>query len=231
MMESKKKYNSELIKISDNWELNYIDVDNNWSATASNYGWCYGSGTVNDPYIIENVTISYGSGIKIHNTKEYFIVRKCTIVNIPDMNLHRIDGIYLKNVTNGILLNNNCSLNPGNGIYLENCSNNKVLNNYASFNCDPGIYLSKSSFNNISSNIITDNSGGAEWMGMSLFNSHYNTIFNNSFYSNEEKGIGLYSSNKNSIIYNTIDSSNLELILSIIVIQITLQTILLKIVI
>ncbi|GAH40211.1 unnamed protein product, partial [marine sediment metagenome] len=34
-----------------------LDPTKNWSYTASQYDWCSGSGTWNDPYIIENVTI------------------------------------------------------------------------------------------------------------------------------------------------------------------------------
>ena len=39
-----------------------LDPTKNWSYTASHYDWCSGSGSKEDPYIIENITID-GLGI------------------------------------------------------------------------------------------------------------------------------------------------------------------------
>ena len=44
----------------------------------------YGSGTVNDPYIIENLTITeYEFSIYIQNTHAYVIIRNCSFTNRP----------------------------------------------------------------------------------------------------------------------------------------------------
>ena len=45
------------IKTADSWVISFIHVDDNWTATESNYNWCTGAGTSGNPYIIENVTI------------------------------------------------------------------------------------------------------------------------------------------------------------------------------
>ena len=65
-----------------------------WSETASVYPWCSGSGTKEDPYIIEKVYIDgqfigkdylYYSNILIRHSRVHFIIRNCS--------LHR-SGVY-----------------------------------------------------------------------------------------------------------------------------------------
>ncbi|MFX1499213.1 MAG: hypothetical protein ACFFBH_16980, partial [Promethearchaeota archaeon] len=63
--------------------LAFIDIDNNWSLTASTYDWCTGNGSWNNPYIIDSVTIDAstsptGSGIVVNNSKtDYFRIENC----------------------------------------------------------------------------------------------------------------------------------------------------------
>ena len=92
------------LKIASYWNLTgsniYIDDLNpsyNWAYTESNYDWCSGSGTLNNPYIIENVTINgqgSGTGIRILNSEKYFKIKNCTIFNSTT-------GILLSSVING----------------------------------------------------------------------------------------------------------------------------------
>jgi len=83
-----------------------ILIQNDYQFTAAN-GVVSGSGTVNDPYIIENWAIdaSGANGIDIQNTTAYFIVRNCLIENSV-ISTH--GGIYLNNVVNGTIENNTC---------------------------------------------------------------------------------------------------------------------------
>ena len=68
------------LKRSSYWNLNFIHIDNNWSATADSYDWCSGDGSWSSPYRIENVSIDAsssptGNGILINNSKsDYFII-------------------------------------------------------------------------------------------------------------------------------------------------------------
>lgn len=124
-----------------------------------------GSGTENDPYIIENWAIdaSTGHGIWIQNTTAHFIIRNCLVKN-GDY------GIYLKNVVSGRV--ENCVFsNNSNGIYLSSSSNNLISNNTCSSN-GYGIILYHSSSNTFSNNIFED---CGIWIGgytVSHFNSH-----------------------------------------------------------
>ena len=91
-----KSYSKENLKISEHWDLTFIHVDYNWTATNITYGWCYGKGTVEEPYIVENVTINGGGsaiGIIIENTREYFEIRNCIITNVEI-------GLKIMNATN-----------------------------------------------------------------------------------------------------------------------------------
>jgi hypothetical protein len=83
-----------------------IRIQNDYQFTAAN-GVVSGSGTVSDPYIIENWAIdaSGANGIDIQNTTAYFIVRNCLIENSA-ISMH--GGIYLNNVVNGTIENNTC---------------------------------------------------------------------------------------------------------------------------
>ncbi len=161
-----------------------IHINNNWSLTESTYPWCEGSGSWNDPYLIENITID-GMQVRpcivIENTREYFLIRNCTLLNATcGCGSAIIAGINFNNVTNGSILDNriysnnfgvwgNSSSNitiSGNsirsntkeGICLKNCLNIKVRDNLIQDNKGNGIYLSSSSQNIINDlNIIHRN--------------------------------------------------------------------------
>ncbi|MFX1420541.1 MAG: hypothetical protein ACFE9N_16715, partial [Promethearchaeota archaeon] len=138
--ESYIDFNSQIkkkLKNVDYWNLTGapIDIDDNnpsknWETTVATYNWCRGTGTLQDPYIIENVTIDgqgVGSCIKISNSNEHFIIRNCTLLHSGSA--FSVDaGIYLFDVFYGVLIENTCSLNA-NGILLENSEHNIISNN------------------------------------------------------------------------------------------------------
>jgi len=79
-----------------------------------------GSGTSEDPYLIENVIINttFVNPINIVNTRAYFIIRGCKI-------LAEDTGIYLFNVSNGVIED---SIFQGgiDGIYAGNSTNMRI---------------------------------------------------------------------------------------------------------
>ena len=86
-------------------------IPGNWSATAAE-DWCIGSGTFEDPYIIENCTIDastspINSGILIVDSEDvYFQVRNCTIQGANGTTgsyLNLAGGIKLLNCSNSFL--------------------------------------------------------------------------------------------------------------------------------
>ena len=157
------------------WEVNSITIDGpgGW-VWAVSQPWCNGSGSLNHPYVIENITINNidGSGtcLSIKNSNAYFIVRNCTYYN-ADI------GIELENVTHGTLINNTCYNNILCGIQLLDSSychilNNTIYNNGYDLWSPIPEYFPK---------------GG----GIALLNSHNNTIQNNCIESNGDFGIAL----------------------------------------
>lgn len=127
--------NNNELQASNSWDLLYpIVIDNNWSDTRDFYDWCSGSGTIGNPYIIENVSINgqdMGFCIKIYNSNEFFILKNCKFYNI---NGDRNICIELSHVKNGTIINSEISNNEDFGMRIEYCENisisdNKFLNN------------------------------------------------------------------------------------------------------
>lgn len=137
-----------------------------------------GSGTADDPYIIENWAIdaSDNHGIWIENTTRHFVIRNCVIENGGDAHW----GVYLENVRNGKIENNSC----------EN-------------NLD-GIFLGFSDNNVLSNNICENNF----WGGVTMIFSTNNILNNNACPNNLVTGIYLYSSSHNGLVGNTCENNN-----------------------
>ena len=190
------------------WTLNPLVIDEfgggNYTWTeASLYPWCTGTGTWNDPYVIENVIINgldLGSCIEIRNSLAFFIIRNCTLYNsnqgtYPNGNA----GINLVNVENGNLIDNDCSNNLGEGIRFWNCTYNNLSNNKVNYNTKSGIHLWYSDHNNLSRNKAINNNA----VGIRLMTSHSNTLSRNSASLNSN-GFEISSSDNNLLLNNTV---------------------------
>jgi len=128
-----------------------IMIYGDWGFTREN-GVVAGSGTADDPYIIEGWEIDasgHSYGIYIWSTRAYFIIRNCKIYGASQA------GISLVNVANGKIIGNNI-IGNGNGILLWDSSNNIIEYNNVMAN-DYGIYLESSSNNTIAGNNFINN--------------------------------------------------------------------------
>ena len=180
----------------------------NWTWAISQ-PWCSGSGTWNDPYTLENLTINgrnSGSCIYIKDSIKYFRIKNCTLSN---SSIGYYDaGIKLNHTTNGKIINNTCSFNNGRGIIVYESDNNTIVDNLLTDNEQSGLgfygdyYNSQTcDNNNISENIIQNSkqSGGIE--GYGCINT---TIFRNNITNNRGPGIYLSYSNYTTYIGNNI---------------------------
>jgi len=168
----------------------------NWTWAKSQI-WCSGLGTDSDPYIIENLKISgFGimDGITIQNSNVTFIIRECLIYNSDT-------AIYLENVNNSRLINNNCS-NNDRGIYLESCFKSNIFENTVNMNAYDGIHISESDYINITRNEVNDNDDG-----ISIDKSDFNSIIENNINRND-KGISLEECINNTISGNNANNNN-----------------------
>lgn len=129
-------------------------VINGNSGFTNDSGVVWGSGTAEDPYIIENWEIDafYGHGILISNADVHFIVRNCFIYHGET----NFTGIYLLNCKNGTLPNNICSNNAC-GITIEQSEGIIVSGNDCSWNNVNGILLYFSNMNYLMNNTFSNN--------------------------------------------------------------------------
>ena len=216
---TKHDYNINLpdLKCASFWEIigspliiDDSDPFKNWIFTSSTYDWCSGSGTWNDPFLIENVTIdgqnSQDFTLHILNSNQYFIVRNCTIFNSG------LTGIRLDNVNNGKLLNNTCNFNQG-GIEIVYSSNIAVEDNVIGYNDLIGITLSQSDNNIVQNNSVCCN-GKIEYPydiygGIKIRSSENNLVRKNNIHNNTHNGIFFgENSINNRIIMNSISNSS-----------------------
>ena len=147
----------------DGVEHRAIVISNDYEFTVEN-GVCSGSGTLTDPYIIENWIIDAGYddyGIKIHRTTRAFIIRNVEINGAAK------SAIYLSYVKNGKI--EDCAI-EGNwvGITLSFSSINRIANCLIADNTD-GIRFYFSSQNQILTNTFEDNEA-AIWLDASNSN-------------------------------------------------------------
>ncbi|MBU1050094.1 right-handed parallel beta-helix repeat-containing protein [Candidatus Bipolaricaulota bacterium] len=152
----------------DGVEHSSIVISNDYEFTVEN-GVCSGSGTLNDPFVIENWIIDAGYdnyGIKIHGTTRAFIIRNVEISGAAK------SAIYLSYVKNGKIED---SLLEGNwvGITLNFCSLNRIAGCTMADNTD-GIRFYFSSNNQLLANTFEDNEASI-WLDA----SHENEILNN----------------------------------------------------
>ena len=190
-------YSSNLIEVNKlrinnagHWQLDSINIDDNWSFFNETYDWCnYKNGV----YIIENVTIDannpFTGGIIISDTDEPFIIKNCTIFN--SYASESSAAIKLIRVKNGILIENNISKNNGNGIMAVSTENITIVHNIVKDNKENGILIGKSQNITISSNLI--------------YNNEKRGIFIDALYS---FGFGTLTSSKNNKIQNNEINNN-----------------------
>lgn len=217
-MYSNSEYNDyrnlEKIQPSLNWDLTgtpiTISGNADWAVKAASEPWCSGSGILSDPYIIENVTINglnASSCITINNSDVYFIIQNSNLYNASEYTSNPIDNMYdagikLTDVTNGKLLNNNCSKNNWYGIYIKNGFNNSIIENNVSYNLFNGIELLHAENSLVRANEVNNNNR----KGIELSNSYNSIIWGNKANFNEW-GITV-SNSDGSIVKNNIANNN-----------------------
>ena len=171
-----------------------IYIHGNEEFTSEN-GVTGGSGTSNDPYIIENWEIETSSmdGITIRNTSVYFTILNCYI---HDGSINN-DGIVFINVTNGVIEDTIITENR-NGVMFrtqyigkENSENNIIRYNNITSNTNDGINFEHTGWDHHSYNIITHNNLSGNNRGIYMIMSANNQIVSNNIISNDEVGIML----------------------------------------
>ena len=233
-------------KASNFWVMGPLHIDDTgggdytW-AQAVGQEWCSGDGSLNTPYLLENITIDAGgseSGILIEDSNgKYFTIRNCTVMNSGTIIMANA-GIKLLYSSNGTVVENNCLNNVKSGIMLEFSNYNFITNNYIYNSSGVGVRIYQSDHNEVLDNNITeggtnpegimidstsefnfvsDNDVSNQWTGIRIAGTatHNNTIVNNWLFNNSYAGIninpGCYN---NTIELNEIQNSTYGLRIS-----------------
>lgn len=161
-----------------------------------------GSGTVNDPYRIEglNITATNENLIYLDGTTAYFTISNNWLNGLSSSTF----GIYLENVTNGIISNNTITNNFATGIFMGNSNEILIQNNIINDNLYAGIDFYRSNFNTVVNNLVSGNLG---WAGISYVESSDNEILDNIVKDNLGNGI-IMDYSKNSLIQNNVINDN-----------------------
>ena len=185
------------------------DGDLTWSEASAFY-WCSGSGTINDPYIIQNMWINGSRAdntILIKDSNVYFEIRYCNITYskldflLPEDNYA---GVRLQNIQNGKIYKNNILYNHR-GIFIQNSANTIISGNKINNNNAKGIFIVRNSENiTISDNIIQNNTGDGIFLH---YNTDYSTIEDNYIYNNK-KGIRIHDRSDFNNIHNNMIIQN-----------------------
>ena len=207
----KINHNSQLKTSAIFYNVNINDLPGsltNWSWAESQPWFGGGSGTISNPYIIEGHTfdaLGTGSSFSIENSNKYFIIRSC-LLNKSGASLTDA-GLYLSNVTNAIITNNDF-INNHNGIYFEYSYNNEFNSNIIVNNTYVGIWGQYS--NNIT-DIYENFIENSNW-GIAIDDGNNHVIRNNTIInSNSNDGILLYGFGSDCVIdYNYIETSNVD---------------------
>jgi len=194
-------------------EIDDTDITKNWSYTALTYDWCYGSGTWNDPFIIENVFINafnMSNCIYIKNSEVFFIIRNCTLINSTTTDyITRHAGIHLNNVKNGRIYNNTCLFNNEVGILLDRSFNNTIRDCRINNNKNYGIQVSLDRDPDNGNNTVRDCTLNNNGYGIEIVASDNNKIIGNTIFNCSEDGITVWGTTyNNSFINNTITHSS-----------------------
>ena len=177
-----------------------------------------GSGTKEDPYIIENYEINGTTsqdGIHVEDTTKYFIIRGCKIRGA-------YQGIGIENVSyeTAQIINNYCYLNDKNAIDLYNTSGHLIKNNTVIENkmgirfdwCDNLTIIENTIYKNRGCGMVTFNANNldirnnrfiySDYEGIVCETTNSSVISKNLFKFNDEFGVGLTTRCADNIIYH-----------------------------
>ncbi len=161
-----------------------------------------GTGTENNPYIIEDFYIkpkSNDNGISVSSVTKYFTIRNC-IIEKPDKNTESFIGINIENLPYKIAkISNNTLLKGDYGIRIFNSDGVIIFNNYL-YNCSIGIGVTDDSYGcRIRSNTIENGV-----VGIHLDDAQSSHVEDNECKFSSYTGISVVSSGYSDFIRNNL---------------------------
>ena len=152
-----------------------------------------GSGTIGDPYRIENLDIvtGIGSGIYIWGTTHYFQIINCSVISA-------LVGININLVADGTVKILNCTVDSGDsGIYVYDVNYAEVINNTI-INTNVGISYDLCDYSYIHNNTVSSG-----YRGIFIEDSYQASVKYNYIYNCTEEGILAQNCDEITIQNNT----------------------------
>ena len=178
-----------------------------------------GDGTAKSPIIIQNFNFtqlnlhSSNDVISIQNTDLYFILRENIITTNSTFNQLSQHSIYLKNVANGRILDNNITSQDfkGFGIYINNSKNIQLTNNIVN-DFFYGALISNSNIT-VSNNLFENCYVGTSFSDIGLTDTTGNPVywvarFQENFYFHSNTGLEVIGTEFYFIKYNIVIEGN-----------------------
>lgn len=200
-----------------------IDLDSDFGPSVYDFN---GSGTINDPYRIEdfNITEKASNLIDIQDTTVYFKISNCWLrgnnfigIRLRNIKHAIIENNIINNCSDGIKLdfansnitikNNTCEYNTNYGVNLGGSDNNTIQNNTIRHNDNDGLLLLDSENNTIINNTITNNRYGVYLDGDGAY-LNLNRVINNTITNHTDYGINVQHGNDTIITNNTISHNS-----------------------
>jgi len=172
--------NRNNLQISSQMELNPFIIDDTGGGTytwaeAVLESWCSGSGTSNNPYIIENVLINGWTStycLIIRKSNVHFIIQNSIFMNSSSST----SGIRLSEIQNGELANVSCIYNKGTGMSIVFSNNITISENTIKNSRKKGIIIDNCADVSLINNTIKQNSEYKTWITNSINITLYNTF-------------------------------------------------------
>jgi len=189
------------------WDHDPIRIDGDADFDEA-HGVIGGSGTENDPHLIDGWTINgtgAGYGLYIGNTTEHFVVGNSILHHASGnaQTYHWNSGLVLYNVINGKVANTTARANGGSGVHLEQTDGCSIKDSTIDSNTGHGIFLDASA-----GNTVTDSTLAGNENGIVLDGSGDNTIMDNDLTANGGWGVAILSGEGNMVHHNNFRSNN-----------------------
>lgn len=194
------------------------DPNYNWSKTAAENPWCSGSGTINDPYIIENIyydgemNIAETPGkqhsancLSIYRSTAYFIVRGCYFVKSGTDEFN--SGIYLAYTQNGIIYNNTFKYHHQ-AVFVNDFSHNNTVfyniieHNQTLYGPNKAMEIQHSDNCTVVKNLVINTYGGIQLIHSVGSEVRQNLLNSTNFENHMNLGIDLMFINDSKILFN-----------------------------
>lgn len=171
-----------------------VDSDDELAAVSDS-----GSGTVADPYVIENKRIDasgQGAGIYVRNTTKALIIRNCWVSNAVYVDPNWGPGANIMVYSDGPcqIENNRCDNNSGDGLKLA-VTNSRITGNTI-WGTQNGMNIVSSTYCSIDNNTIT----GTSWTGISVIMASEQNLVANNTIINCYQGINLYAQGNDNFV-------------------------------